>query len=207
MASKNPAVEKVRARRIALISDTHFMKPDGSDVPRALLKALDGVDLILHLGHISSAASMDLLASVAPVLAVQTPLDDQQLGDALDAEQASGRTNGYTRVIEAGGVRIGALHNIASVSPKVVVVDNQRLKFPKASMSEVLRARFGQAVDVVAFANTHVEIVAQREGVLFVNPGSPNLPGGAREGGPGTIAVLDVRGGTMHVEVIEVPKR
>ncbi|MEX1253535.1 MAG: hypothetical protein WEE64_04265 [Dehalococcoidia bacterium] len=49
--------------------------------------------------------------------------------------------------------------------------------------------------------------MAYREGVLFVNPGSPNLPGGAREGKPGTIAVLEVDKGTAHVEIVDLARR
>lgn len=198
-------VEKVRAKRIALISDTHFMKPKAADVPASLLRAMRGADLILHLGHISSSASLDRLAKVAPVLAVQTPLDDRLMGDALAKEIKSGRTRGYARVLECGGVKIGMIHNLSGGSPKVAVPDFERIKFPNKPMSELLRSRFGQRVDVVAFANTHVPIVAWRDGVLFVNPGSPNLPGGRRQKrGPGTIAMLEIERGTAHVEIVEV---
>ncbi len=97
----------VNARRIGLLSDTHFSAEDGSDVPQVLLDALRGCDLIVHLGHISSAASLDKLASVAPVRAVQTELDDQIMGDHLAGEISSGRTNGYTRVLHVGDITIG----------------------------------------------------------------------------------------------------
>jgi putative phosphoesterase len=197
----------VKAKRIGLISDTHFMKPGGRDVPARLLKALEGMDLIVHLGHISSVASLDRLEHVAPVLAVQTPLDDRLMGDALTDELRRRRTAGHTRVIEAGGIRIGAVHNLSAGAPKISVLDNERLKFPSKPLKELLRAKFGVPVDVVAFANTHVEIVAYREGVLFVNPGSPNLPGGAREGRPGTIAVLEVERGTAHVAIVDLARR
>jgi putative phosphoesterase len=207
MPNKSTPIEKVRARRIGLISDTHFMKPNGSDVPARLLKALEGLDLIVHLGHISSAASLDRLERVAPVLAVQTPLDDRLMGEALSAEIKRGRTAGHTRVIEAGGLRIGCVHNLSAGSPKISVVNNERLKFPAKPLKDVLQAKLGTPVEVVAFANTHAEIVACREGVLFVNPGSPNLPGGARQGRPGTIAVLEIDKGTAHVEIVDLARR
>jgi len=199
-----PKVEKVKAKRIGMISDTHFMKPRGADVPKSLLKALDGVDLIAHLGHISSPASLDALEKIAPVVAVQTPLDDRIMGDALAAERKRGRTNGTARVIEAGGVLVGLVHNLAADMPRVDVKGMSTLKFPPKAMAEILRPRFGRKVDVVAFANTHAPIIAYRDGVLFVNPGSPNLP---MEGHNPAIAILDVAGGTAHVEIVEVPKR
>ena len=95
------------ARRIALLSDTHFMAADGGDVPQPLLDALVGIDLIIHLGHISSSGALDRLETVAPTLAVQTELDDKLMGEGLAGELDRGRTRGYTRVLEAGAVRNG----------------------------------------------------------------------------------------------------
>ena len=204
MAKNAPGIEKVKANRIGFISDTHFMKPDAGDVPKPLLKALKGLDLIVHLGHISQRVALDKLEKIAPVIAVQTPLDDRIMGDALAGEQKSGRTNGTNRVIEAGGVLIGLVHNLAAEVPKVSVVGMDRLKFPNKSMTEILKPRFGRKVDIVAFANTHAAIVAYRDGVLFLNPGSPNLPA---EGKKPAIAVLDVSSGTGYVEVVEIPRR
>ncbi len=200
MTSAKLEVERIDARRIGLLSDTHFMALDGSDVPQALLDAFRGVDLILHLGHISSSAALDRLESVAPVLAVQTELDDQLLGERLAGEQARGRTKGHTRVIAAGGLRIGAAHDLQ------IPLEEEHLVFPETSLGEILRAKFGGPVDVVAFAATHIDIAAYRQGVLLVNPGSPNLPAGHREGGPGTVAMLDVHDGTAHVSFVEVAK-
>ena len=207
MPKRSPKIEKVNAKKIAFLSDTHFRTPNGSDVPKGLLKALSGVDLIVHLGHVSVPAALDKLETVAPVIAVQTPLDDRIFGDALSAEQKSGRTAGSQRVIEAGGLLIGLVHNLAAGTPKVAVLDMERLRFPTKPLRTVLSSRFGRSVDIVAFANTHADIVAYRDGVLFINPGSPNLPGGPRKGRPGTIAVLDVARGTAHVEIVELPRR
>lgn len=207
MPDMKPAVDKVKARRIGFVSDTHFMEADGSDVPPSLTQALADSDLIVHLGHISSAASLDRLGKVAPVLAVRTALDDQLLGEGLKAEVASGRVRSWVRVIEAGGLRIGCVHSIDSLRCGVKCSPEGRMAFgAKTGLSERLAKRFGGPVDVVAFANTHIEVVAYADGVLFVNPGSPNLPGGDRRGGAGTIAKLDLAKGAGQVDVIEVAR-
>jgi len=73
----------------------------------------------------------------------------------------------------------------------------------------VLAEKFGGPVDIVAFASTHREAAILRDGVLFVNPGSPTFPKGraARVAGQralGTVGVLDVTNGTAVFEVIHL---
>lgn len=207
MTSMATPVDVVSARRIGFLSDTHFMAPDGSDVPEALLQALVGVDLIVHLGHVSNSAALDRLESVAPVLAVRTELDDKLFGEQLDTEIERGRMSARMRIIEAGGVRIGAVHDFSARGVAVPLVDGMRLEFPETSMEEIVRSKFGAPLDVVAFAATHIDMVLHRQGVLLVNPGSPNLPGGARKGGLGTVVILDVRDGVAGVELVDLALR
>src|SRR5262245_54790380 len=102
---------RVDAQRIGFLSDTHTTAADGGDLPAQLLDAFADVDLIVHLGHIQSPGTLDRLEQVAPVLAVQTALDDKLFGEAMAAERQSGRTSGTTRILEAGGLRIGLVHN------------------------------------------------------------------------------------------------
>jgi predicted phosphodiesterase len=135
---------------------------------------------------------------------VQTPLDDMVFGERLADEVARGRTAGRTRVIEAGGVRIGLVHDFSTGGIEVPLMDGQQLAFPDAPMAEILASKFGTAVDVVACANTHVESVVYRQGVLVVNPGSPNLPGGRRKGGLGTVAILAVTNDAAELEIIDL---
>lgn len=61
-------------------------------------------------------------------------------------------------------------------------------------------ALFGRRVDVVAFAATHRPLLLRKDGVLFVNPGSPNLPAA----GPGTVAISDLGHPEPRAEIRQI---
>jgi putative phosphoesterase len=176
-----------QAARIGLLADTHCHGPHASDLPAAVLECFRGVDLIVHLGDMGGGAVLDRLQTVAPVLATRgmdDPPDDPRIAPS-------------TRVIEVGGLAIGALFDLGRSG--IAVMNEGRPTFAEASLDEVLRAAFGRPVDVVAFGGTHQELVAHREGVLFVNPGSPTLP--AHADGRKTVAVLEIRERVATVEI------
>ena len=63
--------------KIGLISDTHSAG-SGKDLPSQVLHAFEGVDLILHCADLECLGVLDVLESVAPVLAVRgsdAPID------------------------------------------------------------------------------------------------------------------------------------
>ena len=110
-------VTRVQAKRIGLIGDDHNQQEDGSDLPAQVLEAFKGCDLIIHLGHMGVRNSslgrgvLDRLTTVAPVLGVRDY--SAIVGGGSYVTPADGaRVAGLTRVIEAGGVRIGAVHNL-----------------------------------------------------------------------------------------------
>ena len=174
-------VDTIAARRIGLVADTHSGEPDGSDLPDAVLDALRGVDLILHLGDMGAVGALDRFASVAPVLATRG-------GHAVGEDP---RIAPVARVVLVGRFAVGALFDLPAACPGFAVGD-EGLTFPPGEAAPQLKRLFGRAVDVVAFAATHRPWLGQHQGVLYVNPGSPNLP----SAGPGTVAILDLsRGG------------
>jgi putative phosphoesterase len=182
--------DRVEARRIGLVADTHGAKPDGSDLPQVVLDALRGVDLVIHLGDMGAVGALDRFAGVAPVLATKG-------GHAVGSDP---RIADLARVVEAGGFALGALFELPKLAPEFRVGDDGRLVFPEAPLAAVLERTFGRRVDVVAFAATHAPFLGEHEGVLFVNPGSPNLP--ARP--PGTVAIVDLTGARPRAEIREV---
>jgi putative phosphoesterase len=183
MSDETP-VHASDARRIALLADTHCHAPAAADLPDAVLAALAGADLIVHLGDMGDGAVRDRLATVAPVLATGGGDDPPGLPARL--------------VIEAGGLAIGALFDLGRAGLATV---EGGLVFDRGPFVPLLRAQFGRSVDVLAFAGTHDAVVAYHGGVLLVNPGSPNLPARPGSSGLGTVALLDVAAGTATVVV------
>jgi predicted phosphodiesterase len=137
------------------------------------------------------------------VLAVTTTLDDRSIG-GLPADEAE-RISGYRRVIEAGGVRIGVEFDLSG-SGFGTKEDDPPLALNGRRLPDVLTEKFGAPVDVVAYANQHIDYVWHSQGVLMFNPGSPNLPGGARKGGLGTVAVLSVQDGLARLEIVDLER-
>src|SRR5690349_8411445 len=86
--------------QVALLSDTHM--PRGSRrLPDACVRLLARSDLIVHAGDFTAAGVLAELQELGPVEAVHGNMDDAELRAALPAQ----------RVVEAGDVRIGVLHD------------------------------------------------------------------------------------------------
>lgn len=171
--------------RIGLVADIHHHPGAGPSLPDALIEAFRGLDLIVPLGDTGEAEALDLLAEVAPVLATRgqdDPEADPRIAPA--------------RVIEAGGLVIGATFDLTRAAG---IETDPRLAFPPKPLDLVLRGAFGEPLDVVVFGATHAPLVAHREGVLLVNPGSPTLA--PRH----TAAVLELRDGLAAVELVDLP--
>lgn len=110
MTEKDPRAQDAQSYRIGLVADTHLRKEDGSDFPPVALDALQGVDLIVHCGDMGDQrVLLDRLESVAPVLAVRSFLDNRQHGEHFQSGSEQ-RVGGYTRIVEAGGLRVGVVH-------------------------------------------------------------------------------------------------
>jgi putative phosphoesterase len=182
--------------KIGLISDTHSAG-SGKDLPSQVLQAFEGVDLILHCGDLECLGVLDVLESVAPVLAVRGYEDPIESGDRL------ART---TRVVQAEDIAIGMIHDIQWPGPHVGTGANgDYLHFPPGSARDLLTRKFQQPVDVVIFGDTHEELICLRDGVLLVNPGSPTYPGLRHPPGSlGTVGLLEVQGATASVRLVKL---
>ena len=205
------------ARRVGLISDDHYEDESGHDLPDTVLRAFDGVDLILHLGHMVDGGGLgggvlDRLESVAPVLGVQYFTQNARDERVLTPPDGS-RVAGLTRVVEAGGMRIGAVHNLGSgPGPQITVPSGGSIPpLDDADLAVVVAARFGGPVDVVAFGGTHRPVTLSAHGMLFVNPGSPTYPRGPgwqpREPAPGTVGILHLHDSVAAFELVELTRR
>ncbi len=154
-----------------------------------MLGIFEGVDLILHLGDMGEATTLDQLEAVAPVLATRGA-DDPRSDPRMAPEQ---------RVIEAGALAIGAVFDLTARRTGIRVEEGELL-LPKGGALEAVRGLFGREVACVAFGSTHRPVIARHEDLLFVNPGSPTLPAD----GPGTVAVVDLDETGARARIVEV---
>ena len=186
-------------RRIGFLADTHSRKADGSDLPQQVLDAFAGVDLIVHLGDIGQKGILERLRTVAPVL---VPAGDNKGYLPFDAADKA-----PVKVVESGGVAVGLTFNLAQPDKKIVVDETGTVQLPEAPLEDLLRRRFGRAVDVVAFAGTHRLSQEEHEGVLFINPGSPTLPSDKQgENDLGSVAILNLEGGKPEVDLVRLSR-
>ena len=182
--------------KIGLISDTHSAG-SGWDLPTAVLDALAGSDLVLHCGDLECIGILDCLEQVAPVLAVRGYEDPRESGSRLADT---------TRVVDVDDVKIGMVHDIQWPAPAIPTTpDGTGLVYPAEGLRDLLVRKFGESVDVVAFGDTHEELVEWRDGILFINPGSPTYPGRRHERGSlGTVATLDIHDGKLEASILNI---
>ena len=182
--------------KIGLISDTHSAG-SGWDLPAAVLDALTGCDLLLHCGDLECLGVLDCLEQVAPALAVRGYEDPREPGERLAD---------VSRIVEVTGVRIGMVHDIQWPPPAIATTpDGTGLVYPDTGLRQLLQRKFGGEVDVVAFGDTHEELAEWREGVLFINPGSPTYPGRRHIPGTlGTVGILEIQSGSISAHIVDL---
>jgi putative phosphoesterase len=170
-------------RRIGFLADTHSRVADGSDLPQQALDAFKGTDLIVHLGDVGRKSILDRLGAIAPVM---VPFGDNKGYVRVGSDEAP------VKVLTAGATHVGIMFNLAQPDKKISV-DGATITFPDGPIDDLIRRRFKQAVDVVAFGGTHVQHQEVRDRVLFFNPGSPTLPSDKRgDDDLGSVAILDL---------------
>ena len=167
--------------KIGLISDTHIPSM-GAEPPSQVVRAFEGVDLILHAGHVEIASCIRWLERIAPVTATTSWLEGT--GEALP------RVN-TIKVVEAENHTIGMCHELIlkSLGDDVIPGAIGRAFPPGESLPNALQGIFGKPVDIVVFGYTHEAMVETHQGVLFVNPGSPSLV--KQNIRLGTVAILE----------------
>jgi putative phosphoesterase len=130
--------------KIGVISDTHLPNM-GSALPDGVLKAFDGVELILHAGDITAQAVLDALSAIAPVEAVAGNMDDP---DVLGLP--------YKKILTLGKFRVGLIHG----------------KFRIDVQKDLVRSEFDD-VDLIVYGHSHTPFWGKVGDTLFLNPGSP----------------------------------
>jgi uncharacterized protein len=121
---------------LGLIADTHgLMRPEA-------LRALRGVDVILHAGDVGDRKVLEALGAIAPVRAVCGNID---MEDGL-------LTAAIGCVLDGVRVHVSHGHELGSPTP------------------ERLAARY--QADVIVFGHTHRALVQPVGSTLVINPGA-----------------------------------
>lgn len=130
---------------VGVISDTHI--PQFKQLPEAVWTHFAEVELIIHAGDLSKLSIIDELETLAPVVAVQGNIEEEEVIRALPIK----------RELLVGGLRIGVVHILGDAKNRA-----------KAARQEFLTAR------CVIFGHSHTPYNQEHEGQLLFNPGSAN---------------------------------
>jgi putative phosphoesterase len=185
--------------KFGVISDTHSAG-SGRDLPSEILNVFEGVDMILHCGDLECLGVLDVLESIAPVLAVRGYEDPREVGDRLAD---------VTRTVKSDLVTIGMVHDIQW--PLIGIRTNRDgtdLEFPQTDLNAILQKHFGDMVQVVLFGDTHEELICWYQDILFFNPGSPTYPGRRHKyGSLGTVGFLEINDQNVEAQIVQLAKQ
>jgi len=131
--------------------------------------ALRGSDHIIHAGDVGEPTILDQLSTLARLTAIRGNID----------KGAWARKLPETEVVEAGGVSIYILHDLAQLDLK-----------PEAA-----------GFKVVVSGHSHNPKQEVRGGVLYFNPGSA---GPRRFKLPICVGKLTIKNGTVHGEIVTI---
>jgi len=161
---------------IAVISDTHM--PRGARrLPAACVERVAGADLLLHAGDFSTLGVLRELEAIGPPVAgVHGNVDSAELRRLLPEE----------RVVEAGEVRIGMVHDAGA----------------RAGRLERMRRRFGARADLVVFGHSHLPLHEQApDGFQILNPGSPTE---RRRAPTHTMGLIEIHEGSANCDLFHL---
>ena len=180
--------------RIGVISDTHIPSA-GPEPPAEVIKAFEGVDLILHAGHANVVSCIEWLERIAPVRSTES---------WVEGSGESWTRNVRIEVFEFEGHTIGMAHELIlrNLPDDVLPGAIERYFPPGQSLAAALAEIFGKPVDVVVFGYTHQAMVERHDRVLLVNPGSPSLVG--QQVRLGTGAILELGEGAAEAHVVQL---
>jgi len=141
------------------------------------VRELEAADLIVHAGDFVSVAVLEELRAFGSVAAVHGNMDEPALQAALPE----------TLVVEAGGVRIGLVHDGG----------------PRQGRGNRLAARF-PGCGMIVYGHSHLPEVALHDGVWILNPGSPTE---RRRAPVHTMIRLEAADGDAQPQLLEVEPR
>jgi uncharacterized protein len=150
------------ARRVGVIADTHC--PEFVDaLPDSILKAFEGVDLILHAGDVNERSTLDRLGEIAPVEAVRGD-HDAALADLPPARELA---------IEGRNVVLVHGHRSRWIEEPNTLLWTLSLGYyrPNRGLARSLARRFPGA-DLIVHGHTHRPAVEKVGRTVVFSPGA-----------------------------------
>ena len=131
------------ATTVGVVADTHL--PLEGFLPEALLRHLETVDLIIHLGDFNDLSTLRLFQQLKPLAAVFGNMDDEEVRCNLPER----------RILTVADYTLGLAHGWG---PPSKIESRVRRLFPEA--------------DIVLFGHSHVPFAMFEGEQLLFNPGS-----------------------------------
>ena len=135
--------------KIGLILDTHISQTRGM-LSNKVLETFKGMDLILHGGDISPQKVLDKLNQIAPTIAVEGNNDKNKSLNLKSVE-----------IIEISNLRILLTHGD---------------KLPSGDYNKYFEFAQKNNANILISGHSHRPHLKKEEGILLINPGSPNRP-------------------------------
>jgi len=131
---------------VGVVSDTHI-PIKARTLPMELLAGLQGVDMILHAGDLEVIDAIAELAAIAPTTAVLGNMDPTFLRGELREKH----------VLPVGNFTIGLIHGWGAPQ----------------GLEDRIRREFPDDIDCIVYGHSHRAAILEKNGILYVNPGSP----------------------------------
>lgn len=131
--------------QIALIADTHLTKD--SDQLDRLTRRLAGADLVIHAGDYTDYRVLDHFRSHFNFAGVWGNVDDDRIKGCLQEKE----------IITVKGYRLGIFHGHGQ---------------GKTTQERAYGAFENEAVDMIVFGHSHQPLIATKNKILMLNPGS-----------------------------------
>ena len=174
------------AERIGLIADTHIPEARATLWPQ-VYDAFAGVDRIFHGGDVHDLALLDELEKVAPVYCARGNGEDGSGGRPIQPEDPRVK---YVWTMEIESLTVGLTHYVpVEDGPPGLTLD----KFVARYWPE-------KRPQVIVSGDSHTELIAEVDGILCVNPGSPTYPHNY-DTQYGTIGFLELDDGKAEASV------
>ena len=174
------------ATRIGLVADTHIPEARKTLWPQ-VFDAFAGVERILHGGDVHDLALLDELEKVAPVYCARGNGEDGSGGRPVQPEDPRVK---YVWTMPIDALVVGLTHYVPveDSAPGMTFDSFVRRYWPE------------QRPDVIVSGDSHTELIARKDGILCVNPGSPTYPHNY-DTQYGTIGFLDIAGDRAEASV------